>query len=78
MVKMVLAFVACLCMTIFAQGPESEYVEPKVPGEDMSGSQIYREVRDGAYDDQNDVDFILRGNDLYNLAARPLAWDMYL
>jgi hypothetical protein len=45
-------------MTIFAQGPKSEYVEPKVSGEDMSGSQIYREVRDGVYDNRNDVDFI--------------------
>ncbi len=50
-VVIALAFVACLCMTAFAHGSKERVVEPEFPGEDMSGSQIYQEVREGVYDD---------------------------
>ena len=43
-----LVFVACLCMTAFAQGPKNILAEPEFPGEDMSGQQIYQEVREVA------------------------------
>ena len=48
-----LAFVACLCMTAFAQGPKNVEVEADFPTEDMSGNQIYQEVQEvGPYDNQ--------------------------
>ena len=53
-VVIALAFVACLCMAAFSQVPKNEIVEPDFPGENMSGSQIYQEVREGVYDDLDD------------------------
>ena len=66
-VVIALAFVACLCMTAFALGPKNEYVEPKFPGEDMSGSQIYQEVREGVYDDLNDSALSFRNESLFTI-----------
>lgn len=64
-VLIALAFVACLCMTSFAQGPKNEIVEPDFPGEDMSGSQIYQEVHGGVYDDLNDSTLSFRNESLF-------------
>ncbi|HUS76786.1 MAG TPA: hypothetical protein VMY43_12385 [Methanothrix sp.] len=64
-VVIALAFVACLCMTAFAQGPKNEIVEPEFPGEDMSGSQIYEEVREGVYDNPNDAALSFRNESLF-------------
>jgi len=65
-VVIALAFVACLCMTTFAQGPKNEIVEPEFPGEDMSGNQIYQEVRDvGPYDDPGDSALSFRNESLF-------------
>jgi len=48
-VVIALAFVACLCMTAYADGPKNVVVESEFPEEDMSGSQIYQEVQEGVY-----------------------------
>ncbi len=64
-VVIALAFVACLCMTAFAMGPKNEYVEPEFPGDDMSGSQIYQEVREGVYDDLKDSALSFRNESLF-------------
>jgi hypothetical protein len=66
-VVIALAFVACLCMTAFAMGPKNEYVEPEFPGEDMSGSQIYQEVREGVYDDLKDSALSFRNESLFTI-----------
>jgi hypothetical protein len=47
-VVIALAFIACLSMTAFAQGPKNEIVEPAFPPINTSGSEIYQEVREGA------------------------------
>jgi hypothetical protein len=64
-VVIALAFVVCLCMTAFAQGPKNEYVEQKFPGEDMSGSQIHQEVREGVYDNLDDSSLSFRNESLF-------------
>jgi hypothetical protein len=66
-VVIALAFVACLCMTAFCQGPKNEYVEPEFPGEGMSGSQIYQDVREGTYDDINDSSLSFRNESLFTI-----------
>ncbi len=63
-----LAFVACLCMTAFAQGPKNEVVEPQFPTEDMSGNQIYQEVQDvGPYDNPGDSALSFRNESLFTI-----------
>ena len=65
-VEIALAFVACLCMTAFAQGPKNQVVEPEFPGEDMSGNQIHQEVQDvGPYDDPADSALSFRNESLF-------------
>jgi hypothetical protein len=64
-VVIALAFVACLCMTAFALGPKDEYVEPMFPVENTSGSQIYKEVREGVYNDRNDSALSFRNESLF-------------
>lgn len=64
-VLIALAFVACLCTTAFALGPKNEFVEPEFPGEGMSGSQIYQEVREGVYDDIKDSALSFRNESLF-------------
>jgi hypothetical protein len=64
-VVIALALAACLCMTAFAQGPKNEFVEPEFPGDDMSGSQIYKEVTEGVYDDLNDSALSFRNESLF-------------
>jgi hypothetical protein len=62
-----LAFMACLCTTAFAQGPKNILAEPEFPGEDMSGQQIYQEVREGVYDDINDSVLSFRNESLFTI-----------
>ncbi len=64
-VVIALAFVACLCMAAFSQVPKNEIVEPDFPGENMSGSQIYQEVREGVYDDLDDSALSFRNESLF-------------
>lgn len=46
-VAIALAFVVCLCMTAYAAGPKNVYVEGEYPTDNMSGNEIYQEVREG-------------------------------
>jgi hypothetical protein len=64
-VVIALAFVACLCMTAYAQGPKNDYVEPQFPGDNMSGSQINQEVRGGIDHDLNDNALSFRNESLF-------------
>lgn len=64
-VVIALAFTACLCMTALAQSPEIDYIEPQFPGEDMPGSQIHQEVREGIYDDRNDSALSFQNESLF-------------
>jgi hypothetical protein len=52
-VLIALALVVCLSSMTLGQGPKDYVVKP-FPGENMSGSEIYREVRGGVYTDAND------------------------
>ncbi|MDD4651159.1 MAG: hypothetical protein PHQ34_02910 [Methanothrix sp.] len=65
--KIALAFVACLCMTALATGAGNE-VEADFPAEDMSGNQIYQEVRDvGPYDNPGDSALSFRNESLFTI-----------
>ena len=66
-VVIALAFVACLCMTAFAIGPNNEYVESEFPGENMSGSQIYQEVSDGVNNNLDDSALSFRNESLFTI-----------
>ena len=52
-VLIALALVVCLSSMTFGQGPK-DYVAKPFPGENMSGSEIYREVQGGVYTEAND------------------------
>jgi hypothetical protein len=63
-----LAFVACLCMTAFAQSPKNEVIEAQFPTEDMSGRQIYQEVQEvGPYDNPADSALSFRNESLFTI-----------
>ena len=64
-VVIALAFVACLCMTAYAQGPKNVYVEGEYPTESMSGNEIYQEVREG--DNANDAALSFRNESLFTI-----------
>jgi len=60
-----LALIECFSATAFAQGPKNQIVEPPFPGENMSGSQIYNEVRQGVYTNPNDSELSFRNESLF-------------
>jgi len=64
-VVIALALIGCLSATVFAEGPKNQIVEPQFPGEDMSGSVIYGEVREGVYTNLNDSDLSFRNESLF-------------
>ncbi len=66
-----LALIGCIAMTVtaFAQGPKNLIVEPTFPGENMSGSGIYQEVRQGVYTDINDSSLSFRNESLFIVRA---------
>jgi hypothetical protein len=67
-VVIALAFVACLCMTAFALGPNNEVVEAEFPTGDMSGNQIYQDVTDvGPYDNPADSALSFRNESLFTI-----------
>ncbi|MDD1761550.1 MAG: hypothetical protein LUQ59_04895 [Methanothrix sp.] len=66
-VVIALAFVACLCMTAYAQGPKNVYVEGEYPTENMSGTQAYQEVREGEYNNVNDAELSFRNESLFTI-----------
>ena len=64
-VLIALALVACLSMTAFGLGPKDNVVEPKFPAENMSGSEIYKEVQGGVYTDINDSSLSFQNESLF-------------
>jgi hypothetical protein len=66
-VVIALAFVACLCMTAYAQGPKNVYVEGAYPTENMSGTQVYQEVREGEYNNVNEAELSFRNESLFTI-----------
>lgn len=63
-VVIALALVVCLSSMTFGQGPKDNIVKP-FPGENMSGSEIYREVQGGVYTDANDSALSFRNESLF-------------
>ncbi|MDM7935453.1 MAG: hypothetical protein QUS08_08720 [Methanothrix sp.] len=61
----VLALLVCISATASAQGPKNTIVEPPFPGENMSGAEIYQEVRGGVYADPNDSSLSFRNESLF-------------
>lgn len=62
-----LAFVACLCMAAIAMGAGNE-VEADFPTQEMSGNQIYQNVRDaGPYDNSADSALSFRNESLFTI-----------
>jgi hypothetical protein len=64
-VVLAMALALCLFSTASAQGPKNYIAEPDFPGEDMSGSEIYREVQGGVYTDVNDASLSFRNESLF-------------
>lgn len=62
-----LAIASCLCIAASAQGPKNIEVDPTFPGANMSGSQIYQEVRSGTFDDLNDSELSFRNESLFTI-----------
>ncbi len=60
-----LALIGCFSATAFAQGPKTQIVEPQFPGANMSGSEIYNEVRQGVYTNPNDSGLSFRNESLF-------------
>jgi hypothetical protein len=58
------ALVVCLSNVTFGQSPKDSVVQP-FPGENMSGSEIYREVQDGVYTDPTDASLSFRDESLF-------------
>lgn len=63
-VVIALALVVCLSGMTFGQGPKDNIVKP-FPGENMSGSEIYREVQGGVYTDPADASLSFRNESLF-------------
>jgi len=67
-VVIALAFVVCLSLTAFAQGPKDYLAESAFPADGTSGSEIYQEVRSGAdtlVKDVNDSALSFRNESLF-------------
>lgn len=60
-----LALALCLLAVTSAQGPKNYIVEPTFPGENMSGSEIYREVQGGVYTNPADASLSFRNESLF-------------
>jgi len=58
------ALIVCLSGMTFGQGPKDSVVQP-FPGENMSGSEIYREVQGGVYSDPTDASLSFRNESLF-------------
>jgi len=64
-IAIALAFVVCLCMTVYAAGPKNVYVEGDYPTDSMSGNEIYQEVRSGS--DANDAALSFQNESLFTI-----------
>lgn len=64
-VVLALALMGCLTVTASCQGPGNYINEPAFPTEEMSGSQIYKEVRQGEYTDPNESQLSFRNESLF-------------
>jgi hypothetical protein len=60
-----LALALCLLAVTSAQGPKNYLAEPTFPGENMSGSEIYREVQGGVYTNPADASLSFRNESLF-------------
>jgi len=64
-VVLALALIGSLAATASALGPKNQIVEPRFPGDEMSGSEIYSEVREGAHDGLVDGNLSFRNESLF-------------
>ncbi len=64
-VIVVLALIGFFSATTFALVPEDPIADPQFPGENMSGSEIYNEVRQGVYTNPSDSELSFRNESLF-------------
>jgi hypothetical protein len=64
-VVIALALALCLFPMTSAQGPKNYIAEPMFPGENMSGSEIYKDVQGGVYSNANDANLSFQNESLF-------------
>ena len=64
-VVLALALIGCLVLTASSQGPKNYINEPDFPTDEMSGSQIYKEVSKGEYTDTGESQLSFRNQSLF-------------